>query len=110
MAIYSIVIAGIWQSVGVVTVQPGIVKMGGVTRLMQGAATCYARSVELVQHQTQPTIGHAANLHVLAAIMHLTKPAEFADPSMRVHSVSRNPPKPTRGGFRIPSDPSLDVT
>jgi L-alanine-DL-glutamate epimerase-like enolase superfamily enzyme len=94
---------------GVRMVQPDIVKMGGVTGLMQCAAICYAHGVELVPHQTQPTIGHAANLHVLAAIMHLTKPAEFADPSTRMHAAFRNPPKPEGGKFKIPSGPGLGL-
>ncbi len=40
----------------------------------------YAHGVDLVPHQTQPSIGHLANLHVLATIMpHLNKPVELAD-------------------------------
>jgi L-alanine-DL-glutamate epimerase-like enolase superfamily enzyme len=58
---------------GVRMVQPDIVKMGGVTGLMQCAALCHAHGVEFVPHQTQPAIGNAANLHVLATYMHATK-------------------------------------
>ena len=50
---------------GVRMVQPDIVKMGGITGLMQCAALCHAHGVEFVPHQTQPAIGNAANLHVL---------------------------------------------
>ena len=39
---------------GVRMVQPDIVKMGGVTGLMQCAALCHAHGVEFVPHQTQP--------------------------------------------------------
>ena len=39
---------------GVRMVQPDIVKMGGITGLMQCAAICYAHGVEFVPHQTQP--------------------------------------------------------
>ena len=94
---------------GVRMVQPDIIKMGGITGLMQCAAICYAHGVELVPHQTQPAIGHMANLHVLATIMHLTKPAEFADPSTRMHPAFRNPPKPSGGKFSIPSGPGLGL-
>jgi L-alanine-DL-glutamate epimerase-like enolase superfamily enzyme len=94
---------------GVRMVQPDIVKMGGITGLMQCAAIAYAHGVELVPHQTQPTIGHVANLHVLATIMHLTKPAEFADPDTRMHPAFRNPPKPVDGKFQIPSGPGLGL-
>ncbi|CDN52036.1 mandelate racemase/muconate lactonizing enzyme family protein [Neorhizobium galegae] len=94
---------------GVRMVQPDIIKMGGITGLMQCAAVCYAHGVELVPHQTQPTIAHAANLHVLATIMHLTKPAEFADPSTRMHGAFANPPKPSNGKFEVPSGPGLGL-
>ena len=56
-------------------VQPDIVKMGGITGLLRCAALAHAHGVELVPHQTQPTIGHTANLHVAAAQLHATKPA-----------------------------------
>jgi L-alanine-DL-glutamate epimerase-like enolase superfamily enzyme len=90
-------------------VQPDIVKMGGITGLMQCAAICYAHGVELVPHQTQPTIGHTANLHVLATIMHLTKPAEYADPSTRMYPVFKTLPKPSGGKFIVPSGPGLGL-
>ena len=94
---------------GVRMVQPDIVKMGGITGLMQCAAICHAHGVELVPHQTQPTIGHVANLHVLATVMHLTKPAEFADPSTRMHVAFANLPAPTDGRFVVPSGPGLGL-
>ena len=92
---------------GVRMVQPDIVKMGGITGLMQCAAICFAHGVELVPHQTQPTIGNVANLHVLATIMHLTKPAEYADPSGRMDIGFKSIPKPVDGKFQIPSAPGL---
>ena len=50
---------------GVRMVQPDIVKMGGITGLVRCAALAQAHGVELVPHQTQPTIGHTANMHVV---------------------------------------------
>jgi L-alanine-DL-glutamate epimerase-like enolase superfamily enzyme len=94
---------------GVRMVQPDIVKMGGITGLMQCAAICQAHGVEMVPHQTQPTIGHVANLHVLATMMHLTKPAEFADPSTRMDVAFDDPPKPANGKFTVPSGPGLGL-
>ncbi len=94
---------------GVRMVQPDIVKMGGVTGLMQCAAICFAKGVELVPHQTQPGIGHLANLHVLSTIMHSTKPAEFADPDTRMHVGFENPPAPEGGCFTLPDGPGLGL-
>lgn len=94
---------------GVRMVQPDIVKMGGITGLMQCSAICFAHGVELVPHQTQPGIGHVANLHVLATLMHNTKPAEFADPDTRMHVAFENPPIPENGQFSVPDEPGLGL-
>lgn len=94
---------------GVRMVQPDIIKMGGITGLMQCSAICFAHGVEFVPHQTQPTIGHMANLHVVSTVMHATKPAEFSDPSVRMHPAFVNPPIPVDGKFHLSSDPGLGL-
>jgi L-alanine-DL-glutamate epimerase-like enolase superfamily enzyme len=97
-------------SAGVRMVQPDIVKMGGITGLLRCAALAHAHGVELVPHQTQPMIGHTANLHVLAAQLHGTKPAEWNDPSTRTHAVFDNPPRPVGGLFHLSETPGLGLT
>jgi L-alanine-DL-glutamate epimerase-like enolase superfamily enzyme len=94
---------------GVRMVQPDIVKMGGITGLLRCAALAQAHGVELVPHQTQPSIGHTANLHLLASLLHATKPAEWNDPSTRTHAVFDNPPIPIDGLFHLPSTPGLGL-
>jgi L-alanine-DL-glutamate epimerase-like enolase superfamily enzyme len=94
---------------GVRMVQPDIVKMGGITGLMRCTALAHAHGVELVPHQTQPMIGHMANLHVVANQLHATKPCEFNDPSPRQHAVFENPPKPVDGLFHLPLEPGLGL-
>ena len=94
---------------GVRMVQPDIVKMGGITGLMRCIALAHAHGVELVPHQTQPMIGHMANLHVVASQLHATKPCEFNDPSPRQHAVFENPPKPVDGLFHLPLEPGLGL-
>ena len=95
---------------GVRMVQPDIVKMGGITGLLRCAALCQAHGVELVPHQTQPTIGHMANLHIAATQLHATKPVELNDPSPRMHAPFRNPPKPdAQGLFHLPTAPGLGL-
>jgi L-alanine-DL-glutamate epimerase-like enolase superfamily enzyme len=94
---------------GVRMVQPDIVKMGGITGLMQAQALCHAHGVELVPHQTQPTIGHTASLHVAAMQMGATKPCEWNDPSARTHAVFENPPFPADGRFRLSAEPGLGL-
>ncbi|MCX7381557.1 MAG: mandelate racemase/muconate lactonizing enzyme family protein [Alphaproteobacteria bacterium] len=94
---------------GVTMVQPDIVKMGGITGLMRCAALCQAHGVELVPHQTQPTIGHMANMHVVAAQLQATKPIELDDPSNRRHAVFVVPPRPVEGLFHVPTTPGIGL-
>ena len=95
---------------GVRMVQPDIVKMGGITGLQRCVALAQAHGVELVPHQTQPTIGHQANMHVVAAQLHATKPCELNDPSPRMHAVFVDPPAPKDGLFHLPNAPGLGLT
>lgn len=94
---------------GVRMVQPDIVKMGGITGLVQAQALCRAHGVELVSHQTQPTIGHQASLHIAAAQIGATKPCEWNDPSARTHGVFENPPLPVDGLFHLTVEPGLGL-
>lgn len=94
---------------GVRMVQPDIVKMGGITGLLRCAALAQAHGVELVPHQTQPTVGHMANLHVVASLLQGTKPAEWNDPSTRTHAAFENPPVPADGLFHLPTTPGLGL-
>jgi L-alanine-DL-glutamate epimerase-like enolase superfamily enzyme len=95
---------------GVRMVQPDIVKMGGITGLQRCVALAQAYGVELVPHQTQPTIGHQANMHVVAAQLHATKPCELNDPSPRMHAVFVDPPLPKDGLFHLPQTPGLGLS
>jgi len=95
---------------GVRMVQPDIVKMGGITGMMQCAAVAYAHGVEFVPHQTQPSIGHVANLHVMATVMHATKPIEVADGWERCSPVFMpNPSEATESRFVVPTAPGLGL-
>src|SRR4051812_48824137 len=94
---------------GVRMVQPDIVKMGGITGLQRCAALAQAHGAELVPHQTQPTIGHMANLHLAASLLHATKPCEWNDPSSRTHAVFDNPPVPSDGLFHLSEEPGLGL-
>ena len=94
---------------GVRMVQPDIVKMGGITGLQQCAAICRGHAVELVPHQTQPVIGHMANLHLVGSLMYQTKPAEYADASGRMDIGFVDPPRPRNGCFHLSDKPGLGI-
>src|SRR5438093_10509418 len=44
------------------------------------AALARAYGVDFVPHQTQPSIGHTANLHLVASLTHSHHPAEYNGP------------------------------
>lgn len=94
---------------GVRMVQPDIIKMGGITGMMRCAALAQAHGVEFVPHQTQPSVGHLANMHLLATVMHLGKPVELADDWERADSVFKNPSRPINGRFELPTLPGLGL-
>jgi L-alanine-DL-glutamate epimerase-like enolase superfamily enzyme len=96
-------------SAGVRMVQPDIVKMGGITGLLRCAALAHGHGVELVPHQTQPMVGHTANLHVVASLLQNTKPVEWNDPSSRTHCMFENPAVPVAGLFHLPTGPGLGL-
>src|SRR5262249_62035344 len=71
-------------------------------------AVVEAHGVELVPHQTQPTIGHTANLHLATSPLHMTKPCEWNDTTLRQHSVFENPPnQPTAYSIYRPDPVSV---
>ncbi len=94
---------------GVRMVQPDIVKMGGITGLLRCVALAQAHGVELVPHQTQPIIGHIANMHIVASMLQSAKPVEWNDPSSRTHPPFENPPLPVGGQFELPNGPGLGL-
>ncbi len=92
---------------GVRMIQPDIIKMGGITGMMRAAALAYAHGVEFCPHQTQPSIGHYANMSVLSATMHITRPVELADNWQRGFPVFLNAARPEGGKLRLAEGPGL---
>ena len=94
---------------GVQIVQPDIVKTGGFTGMQQMAALAHAYGVDLLPHQTQPTIGHTANLHMMASILHGHHPCECNDLTGRQNVVLKSPVLPKDGIFRLTDQPGLGL-
>lgn len=94
---------------GVDIVQPDIVKTGGFTGLREMAALAKAHGVDLVPHQTQPTVGHTANLHFVAALAFSHYPCEWNDPSGRQNVVFARPVFPADGLFSLSTAPGLGL-
>ena len=85
---------------GVDIVQPDIVKTGGFTGLGDMAALARAHGVDLVPHQTQPSIGHTANLHFVASLTHSHHPAEYNGPREVQDVVFKTPVRPVQRQVR----------
>lgn len=94
---------------GVDIVQPDIVKTGGFTGLLDMAALARAYGVDFVPHQTQPSVGHRANLHFVAALAHSHHPCEFNDKSGTQNVVFTQPLGPVNGLFTLSDAPGLGL-
>jgi L-alanine-DL-glutamate epimerase-like enolase superfamily enzyme len=94
---------------GVDIVQPDIVKTGGFTGLTDMAALARAYGVDLVPHQTQPSIGHTANLHFVAALTHAHYPCEYNGPAGVQDVVFTQPVQPMQGKFALSDAPGLGL-
>ncbi|MBL0405506.1 mandelate racemase/muconate lactonizing enzyme family protein [Microvirga aerilata] len=94
---------------GIGILQPDIIKMGGFTGLAECAALAAAHGCDLVPHQTQPGIGHAANLQFLAAQPDLPFPAELNDPTDRQQRIFRDPLRPIAGHFQVRDLPGIGL-
>jgi L-alanine-DL-glutamate epimerase-like enolase superfamily enzyme len=94
---------------GVDIVQPDIVKTGGFTGLGDMAALARAYGVDLVPHQTQPSVGHTANLHFLASLSHAHHPAEYNGPYQLQDVVFKTPVRPVQRQFVLSDAPGLGL-
>ena len=94
---------------GVDIVQPDIVKTGGFTGLGDMAALGRAYGVDVVPHQTQPSVGHTANLHFVASLTHSHHPAEYNGPREIQDVVFRTPVRPAGGKFVLSDAPGLGL-
>jgi L-alanine-DL-glutamate epimerase-like enolase superfamily enzyme len=94
---------------GVDIVQPDIVKTGGFTGLSDMAALARAFGVDFLPHQTQPSIGHVANLHFAASLLHSHYPCEYNDGSGTQNVVFARPVRPENGKFVLTDAPGLGL-
>jgi len=73
------------------------------------AALARAYGVDLVPHQTQPSIGHTANLHFVAGLTHSHYPAEYNGPYQVQDVVFKTPVRPAHGKFSLSDAPGLGL-
>ncbi len=94
---------------GVAILQPDIVKTGGFTGMSDMAALAKVAGVDFVPHQTQPLLGHTANLHLVASLLHSHFPCEWNDRSGQQNTAVNIPVFPENGVFRLSEAPGLGI-
>jgi L-alanine-DL-glutamate epimerase-like enolase superfamily enzyme len=90
-------------------IQPDVVKCGGLTEIRKIGVLGETHHRHIVPHQTQPTIGTAANLHFVASLRDATRPQEFTGVNERLNSVFKEPLVPEKGYLTVPIKPGLGL-
>ncbi len=90
--------------------QPDVVKCGGITEMRKIAVLAETHNKDFVPHQTQTTIGTAANLHVVAALKFCDRPQEFTGPpAPELEDLFEEPLRFTDGRLTVPDKPGLGL-
>jgi L-alanine-DL-glutamate epimerase-like enolase superfamily enzyme len=92
--------------------QPDLVKCAGISEAVRIAHLAQAHNRLLVPHQTQPTIGHTANLHFLACFDHANRAQEYnysPENSARLWKMFKQSYAPVQGYARVPDGPGLGL-
>jgi len=89
--------------------QPDVVKCGGITEMKKIAVLAETYNKGVVPHQTQPTIGTAANLHVIAALHGCERPQEYTGQRPELDALFHEPLHFEEGYIRVPDRPGLGL-
>ena len=89
--------------------QPDVVKCGGITEMRKIAVLSDTFPKDFVPHQTQPTIGTAASLHVVASIQTANKPQEFTGVRPELNTIFKEALEFKGGHITIPTGPGLGL-
>lgn len=91
-------------------IQPDVVKCGGISEMKRIATLGEVYNKHFVPHQTQPTIGTAANVHVIASLLWATRPQEYTGQNPVLDSVFVEPLTFVDGYITVPKTPGLGLT
>jgi L-alanine-DL-glutamate epimerase-like enolase superfamily enzyme len=89
--------------------QPDVVKCGGITEMRKIAVLAETYNKQFVPHQTQPTVGAAANLHCIAALPWATRPQEFTGQRPELDVLFKEPLVWQDGCLLVPDRPGLGL-
>ncbi|GAB4335850.1 MAG: mandelate racemase/muconate lactonizing enzyme family protein [Candidatus Abyssubacteria bacterium] len=90
-------------------IQPDVVKCGGISEMQKIAVLGSVYNRHFVPHQTQPTIGTAATLHVCAAIPNATRPQEYTGQNPYLNELFKEPLIFEDGYLHVPKRPGLGL-
>ena len=90
--------------------QPDIVKCAGITEMKRIATLAETFDMQLLPHQTQPSIGNAASLHVVSTLPQSTRPHEYTGPRPDLDDLFDDPWEFVDGQITIPDRPGLGLT
>ncbi len=91
--------------------QPDVVKCAGLSEAVKIATLASAHHKRLVPHQTQPTIGQAANLHFTSVFVAGDMAQEMIHGGLQspLHSLFKNPLEFRKGRLTVPTGPGLGL-
>lgn len=92
--------------------QPDVIKCGGITEFRKIAALAETFSKPITVHNTQPTIGTLAHLHLWASTPACIYPQEYniePHPLRDEHPIWTEPVLPVGGRMTLPTAPGLGV-
>lgn len=90
-------------------VQPDVVKCAGITEMRKIAALAETFNRGFMPHQTQPTIGTAANLHCCAALHWCERPQEYTGRRPELDALFEEPLEFRDGALTVPTKPGLGL-
>ncbi|GMU91938.1 MAG: mandelate racemase [Candidatus Hydrogenedentota bacterium] len=92
-------------------VQPDLVKCAGISEAVKIAALASASHKLLCPHQTQPTIGTAANVHFTSVFVANDMAQELTEGGHKspLHDLFKRPIEYKDGRIRVPEDPGLGL-
>ena len=92
--------------------QPDVIKCGGITEFKKIAALAQAHDKPITVHNTQPTIGTVAHLHLWVSTPSCLYPQEYniePHPLRDATPIWKEPVLVERGRLRVPYRPGLGV-
>ena len=91
--------------------QPDVITCGGFSEFKKIAALAQAFNKPITVHNTDPTIGTAAHLHLWVSTPNCISPQEYnIEPhALAEHAIMKNPPEVRGGRIATPQGPGLGI-